>query len=49
MHGVPQAMAEERQSQPFIHPPGPDAPLNRVARTKKVDQIADITKELALS
>jgi GAF domain-containing protein len=44
LHGLPEALAEERRAHPLIHPDH-DAPLIRVARTKDVLQIDDITAE----
>jgi GAF domain-containing protein/DNA-binding response OmpR family regulator len=44
LHGLPQALADERRARPVIHP-APDAPLRRVARTKDVIQVHDITAE----
>jgi GAF domain-containing protein/DNA-binding response OmpR family regulator len=44
LHGLPQALADERRAHPVIHP-APDAPLRRVARTKNVIQVHDITAE----
>src|SRR5215470_11743522 len=41
-HNAPPAFVEARKREPVIHPP-PDAPLGRVASTKHVAQVADIT------
>jgi two-component system, NtrC family, sensor kinase len=44
LHGLPPALAAERQ--PYMgYPPDPELPLNRVAHTKGIVHIADITKE----
>ena len=44
MHGVPPALAEERQREPVIRP-GPQVPLGRLAREKKVIHVSDITTD----
>jgi GAF domain-containing protein len=41
-HNAPPAFVEARKREPVIHPP-PDTPLGRVASTKQVAQVADIT------
>jgi signal transduction histidine kinase/putative methionine-R-sulfoxide reductase with GAF domain len=41
-HNAPRAFVEARTREPVIHPP-PDTPLGRVASTKQVAQVADIT------
>ena len=41
-HNAPPAFVEARKREPVIHPP-PDAPLGRVASTKQVAQVPDIT------
>jgi two-component system NtrC family sensor kinase len=41
-HNAPPAFVEARKREPVIHPP-PDTPLGRVASTKQVTQVADIT------
>jgi signal transduction histidine kinase len=41
-HNAPRAFVEARKREPVIHPP-PDTPLGRVASTKRVAQVADIT------
>jgi GAF domain-containing protein/anti-sigma regulatory factor (Ser/Thr protein kinase) len=46
MHGAPPEWAELRHKAPVIHP-GPKNPLGRLAKTKKLQHIADITKEEA--
>src|SRR5262249_7987670 len=48
LHGVPPAYAEERRREPVIHP-GPKTAFGRVARTRQVVHIADITAEQAYS
>src|SRR5262249_33201116 len=48
LHGVPLAYAEERRREPVIHP-GPKTAFGRVARTRQVVHIADITAEQAYS
>src|SRR5262249_6833765 len=48
LHGVPLAYAEERRREPVIHP-GPKTAFGRVARTRQVVHIADITEEQAYS
>src|SRR5262245_30224223 len=48
LHGVPPAYAEERRREPVIHP-GPKSAFGRVARTRQVVHIADITAEQAYS
>ena len=44
MVGAPPEWAQLRHKAPVIHP-GPKNPLGRLARTKKLQHIADITKE----
>ncbi|MFL6797581.1 MAG: GAF domain-containing protein [Xanthobacteraceae bacterium] len=44
MYGVPPALAGERSREPIIRP-GPEIPLGRLAVTKEVLQILDITAE----
>jgi two-component system NtrC family sensor kinase len=44
LHNVPTAFAEERGREPLIFPPA-GSPLGRVARTRLVAHIADITTE----
>jgi two-component system, NtrC family, sensor kinase len=44
MHGAPPEWAQLRHKAPVIHP-GPKNPLGRLAKTKKLQHIADITKE----
>jgi GAF domain-containing protein len=46
MHGAPTAWAERWRREPMIRP-GPGTGLGRVARTKEVVHIADLTKEQA--
>jgi GAF domain-containing protein len=46
MHNPPPAYAESRRRQPVIHP-GPLTPPARVAATKKLLHIADLTQEAA--
>ena len=46
MHGAPPAWAERWRREPVIRP-GPGTGLGRVARTKEVVHIADLTKEQA--
>jgi GAF domain-containing protein len=46
MHGAPTAWAERWRREPVIRP-GPGTGLGRVARTKEVVHIADLTKEQA--
>ena len=46
LHGAPLGWAELRQRDPVVRP-GPKNPLGRVARTKHLQHIADITKEAA--
>jgi hypothetical protein len=41
-HNAPPAFVEARKRETVIHPP-PDTPLGRVASTKQVAQVADIT------
>jgi two-component system NtrC family sensor kinase len=41
-HNAPPAFVEARKREPVIYPP-PDTPTGRVARTKQVAQVADIT------
>src|SRR5262249_21981136 len=41
-HNAPPAFVEARKREPVIHPP-PDTPLGRVASTKQVAQVPDIT------
>jgi GAF domain-containing protein/DNA-binding response OmpR family regulator len=41
-HNAPPAFVEARKREPVIHPP-PETPLGRVASTKQVAQVADIT------
>src|SRR5262249_25758241 len=41
-HNAPPAFVEARKREPVIHPP-PDTPTGRVASTKQVAQVADIT------
>ena len=43
-HGIPPAMAERQQREPVVRP-APHIPLGRLARTRKVFQIPDITAE----
>jgi GAF domain-containing protein len=40
-HGAPPAYAELRQREPFFHP-HPEAPLGRVAKTKKIVHVDDV-------
>jgi GAF domain-containing protein len=44
MHDVPRAFADRRAREPFFTPT-PGSPMGRVARTKQVAHIADITTE----
>src|SRR5262245_2920922 len=44
MHGLPAALAGEREREPIIRP-GAEIPLGRLARFKRVMQVADITTE----
>jgi GAF domain-containing protein/DNA-binding response OmpR family regulator len=44
MHGLPEALAGEREREPIIRP-GVEIPLGRLARAKQVMQVADITTE----
>jgi signal transduction histidine kinase len=44
MDGLPLAHVEARQREPVIYP-GPEAPLRRVARTRRFVHIADLRKE----
>jgi GAF domain-containing protein len=46
LHGVPPALAEMRQREQVFHL-GPEIPLGRIAQTKRLEHIADATKELA--
>ena len=46
MHNAPPAYAELRRREPAVRP-GPDHPLGRVAATKQVLQIADMTTEVS--
>ena len=46
MHNAPRKFVEERQRQPVINPPA-DTALGRIARTRRVVHIADVTKEPA--
>ena len=43
-HGIPPALAESYQREPVIRP-APHIPLGRLARTRKVFQVPDITAE----
>jgi GAF domain-containing protein len=45
-HGVPPLLVEDRQREPFVHP-GPGTGLGRVAATKQLVHVADITTEQA--
>jgi signal transduction histidine kinase len=46
LHGVPSALVNERQREPMIHS-GPDIPLGRLAQTKAVVHVHDLTAEKA--
>jgi GAF domain-containing protein len=46
LHNAPRKFVEERQRQPVINPPA-DTALGRIARTRRVVHIADVTKEPA--
>ena len=46
MHGLPLAHVEERQREPVIRP-GPEDPLSRLARSKRVVHIADLRTDEA--
>ncbi len=48
LHGAPPAFLEARQREPLVRP-GPGTGLGRVAKTKQVVHIADITAEQAYS
>ena len=43
-HGIPPALAESYQREPVVRP-APHIPLGRLARTRKVFQVPDITAE----
>ena len=43
-HGIPPALAESYQREPLVRP-APHIPLGRLARTRKVFQVPDITAE----
>src|SRR5262249_18000214 len=43
-HGLPPAFAEQLRREPIIDPPA-QAPISRVARTKEIVHVADITTE----
>ncbi len=45
-HGVPPLLVENRQREPFVRP-GPGTGLGRVAKTKQLIHVADITTEQA--
>ena len=45
-HGVPPLLVEDRQREPFVRP-GPGTGLGRVAKTKQLVHVADITTEQA--
>ena len=45
-HGVPPLLVEDRQREPFVRP-GPGTGLGRVAKTKQLVHVADITTEHA--
>ena len=49
MHGVPAAYVELRRREPVIHRRHPAVPLGRLARTREVVHIADLTAETGLS
>ena len=44
LHGVPPALAEDYEREPVIHP-GPQIPLGRLAETREVIQVADVTED----
>ena len=46
MHGLPLAHVDERQREPVIRP-GPEDPLSRLARSKRVVHIADLRTDEA--
>jgi signal transduction histidine kinase/CheY-like chemotaxis protein len=46
LHGLPPALAQEREREPVIRP-GPGIPLGRLAATKEVIHLADIRTEQA--
>jgi hypothetical protein len=45
LHGVPPALANERQQEPTMHPDADYIPMNRLARTKEALQIEDIRND----
>ena len=45
LHGLPEALASERQQAPVIHPNDDYIPMNRLAQTKEVLQVEDLRKD----